>query len=1487
MIKSVLPILSFLLSFSFFLIPNLNGQNYEGVPISSFDEAPYLKEQFKKFEVFALDIDGISDYVARSGESYDLNIQIKNSFSWNMSLSENEVKGPDFKVLVGNRDGVVEESFNKPITFSGYLKDGGSTRMTINDGFLYGLIEKDGKTYFIEPLKHFNNQSPNSFFVVYEFNDVIKIEGKTCGATDFIDKKNEIDPHVHDHDHDHGLEGKSMACYDVDIRLAADWSMNTKYGGVTGTVNFMMGVLNNVATNYDNEFNDDLILISNSNFVSNCSTCDPWTASTTAGTLLSSFRTWGQNNGFGTTDFEAATLWTDRNLAGSTIGIAYVGAVCTAFKYNVCEDFTSNSANLRVLQAHELGHNFNASHDAGGSPFIMAPSVNTSVTWSTTSQNSINSYVSSAANGGCFNPCGSGPGPGGSAPVANFSSPHSNPICPGTSVNYTDLSTNTPTSWSWSFPGGTPSSSTAQNPTVVYNTAGTFNAVLTATNASGNDTETKINFVVVGGTPVAAFSSTSSANIATFTDNSTGIPSSWFWQFGDGNTSTDQNPTHAYAAGGSYVATLTATNSCGTNTVSNVVTVGSPVTTLSANFTSNHSNPVCAGEFVQFTDLSTGNPFGYSWSFPGGTPSFSSAANPLIRYNTPGTYDVSLTVLSPLGFANEVKQGYVVVTSTGATAAYSFTSNNNFFTFTDQSTNANTWLWDFGDGSTSSLQNPTHTYANAGTYQVKLTASNGCGGDTETKTVVSTGGTTPTPTANFTSNHSNPTCAGSISFTNTSTGSPTSYSWSFPGGSPSSSTATNPTVNYTTPGSYNVILTATNASGSDTETKINFVVISNTPTANFTSSTNNLTATFSNASTNASSYSWNFGDGNTSTATNPTHTYSSAGTYTVTLTASNSCGNNTTTNSVTVTAAAPSPVANFTSNHSNPICSGTVVNFTDTSTGNPTSWSWSFPGGTPSTSTLQNPTVTYNTAGTRNVTLTATNANGSDTETKFNYVVVSAAPTASFSSTTNNLTVTFTNTSSSATSYSWNFGDGNTSTAFNPVHTYAAPGTYNVTLTATGTCGTDNTTNSVTVTNPPAGPTANFTSNRSNPMCGGTVVNFSDISTGNPTSWSWSFPGGSPSSSTLQNPSVTYFSPGNRNVTLTVTNAGGSDSETKFNYIVVASGPTANFTSSSSFNTVAFTNSSINATTYTWNFGDGNNSTATSPTHSYSAAGTYNVTLVATNACGSNTTSRPVTVTMPGVAPTASFTSGHTNPLCSGSSVSFTSTSSGNPTSHSWSFPGGSPAISSAMNPTVTYNTPGTYNVTLTVTNSSGTDTKTEIGYVVVTASGPTAMFSSSGAGGTALAFQNLSTGGATSYTWSFGDGNTSTATNPVHNYPFYGIFFVELTATNACGSNTFASYVFVTGSLLTGIDDLENFESINVFPNPSNGQFTVEATGVSAKQMRFTVLNNLGQVVYRDTDDFTSGYLRKDFQLDLAKGLYLIQMEVEGETLLKKLQIH
>jgi PKD repeat protein len=177
-----------------------------------------------------------------------------------------------------------------------------------------------------------------------------------------------------------------------------------------------------------------------------------------------------------------------------------------------------------------------------------------------------------------------GGGPALYPPVAAFTGTPTSGEYPLTVV-FTDQSSNTPTSWSWVFgDGGT---STAQNPSHTYNAAGTYTVSLTATNGDGSDTETKTGYVTVTEPPlptppVAAFSGTPVSGDypleVAFTDASTNAPTSWSWTFGDGGTSTAQNPGHTYNAAGTYTVSLTATNQYGsdTETKTGYITVTEP-----------------------------------------------------------------------------------------------------------------------------------------------------------------------------------------------------------------------------------------------------------------------------------------------------------------------------------------------------------------------------------------------------------------------------------------------------------------------------------------------------------------------------------------------------------------------------------------------------------------------------------------------------------------------------------------------------------------------------------------------------------------------------------------------------------------------------------------------------------------------------------------------------------------------------------------------
>jgi len=386
--------------------------------------------------------------------------------------------------------------------------------------------------------------------------------------------------------------------------------------------------------------------------------------------------------------------------------------------------------------------------------------------------------------------------------------------------------------------------------------------------------------------------------------------------------------------------------------------------------------------------------------------------------------------------------------------------------FTNQSTNNPTiWNWDFGDGGTSTEQNPAHQYTEAGTFTVTLTATNSCGSDEETKVDYITVNPCLVPGADFVGSPTSGTAPLTVTFTDQSTNNPTIWHWDF--GDGASATEQNPTHEYSTDGTYTVVLIATNSCGSDTAAKENYISVSPcvTPTADFVGSPTSgqapLTVNFTDQSTdNPTSWSWDFGDGGTSSDQNPTHEYTAEGTYTVILIATNSCGSDTAAqeNYINVSPCV-TPTADFVGSPTSgqaPL----MVNFTDQSTNNPTSWSWDFGDG--GTSTEQNPTHEYTTAGTYTVILIATNSCGSDTTGKSDYITVEPCnpPVAAFVGSPLEgdvpLTVTFTDQSTNnPTSWNWDFGDGGTSTQQNPMHEYSTAGTYTVSLTATNNCGSD------------------------------------------------------------------------------------------------------------------------------------------------------------------------------------------------------------------------------------------------------------------------------------------------------------------------------------------------------------------------------------------------------------------------------------------------
>ncbi|MDD4217166.1 MAG: PKD domain-containing protein, partial [Bacteroidales bacterium] len=406
-------------------------------------------------------------------------------------------------------------------------------------------------------------------------------------------------------------------------------------------------------------------------------------------------------------------------------------------------------------------------------------------------------------------------------------------------------------------------------------------------------------------------------------------------------------------------------------------------------------------------------------------------------------------------------------------------------------------------------------------------------------------------------------------------------------------------------------------------------IASNPPVANFSGTPTTIlegeSVAFTDASQYAAEWAWTFGDGGTSTEQNPVHTYTTAGTYTVSLTVTNPLNSDTETkiNYITVNINTNPPTTDFVADNTN-VSVGATVNFTDLTTNNPETWSWTFEGGIPATSTDQNPSVVYNTPGTYDVSLTSTNNNGSVEETKSGYIIVTAPAPCTAGSTTqeymyiSNFTCNTINNDSGDSGY----------TDFTSISTDLYIGQeYSFTVTNGNTYSYDQCLIWVDWN------------------CDGDFEDTGEqiyaSAIGSSASYTGTFtvPATAIPSSVYVRIRIHYNRTGYTPNTTPCGNSGfGEVEDYMFNLIVPTVPPTANFTSdvtSTCTGIVQFTDASILADTWEWSFGDGNTSTEQNPLHTYTANGTYTVSLYVENAYGNDTysTTDMITVDMP-VAPT-------------------------------------------------------------------------------------------------------------------------------------------------------------------------------------------------------------------------------------------------------------
>ena len=901
--------------------------------------------------------------------------------------------------------------------------------------------------------------------------------------------------------------------------------------------------------------------------------------------------------------------------------------------------------------------------------------------------------------------------------------------------------------------------------------------------------------------PAANFSADTRAGcsplVVNFQDLSTGNPTSWSWNFGNSNTSSLRNPSATYFTAGTYTVSLTVTNANGTNTLTRTQYI-----TVYDNPTVSFTGSPRTGCFplpVQFVDASTpgaGNTnVAWQWNFGNGNTS--TQRNPLAVYNSAGSFTVTLTVTNDKGCTKTFSRPNYVSVIGGVVAGFTRSSPGvcrppATINFRNTSTGPPTlsYLWDFGDGNTSTLMNPSHVYTSSGTFNVRLITSSTAGCQDTAESTVTIGG--------FNTSFTGPSaiCVNdTASFSNTSTPTPLSSFWRFGDGSTAS--GMNVQHRYSTPGTYTVWVYSAYSSCVDSTSRT--ITVDPLPVADFTAPVTSrcqppLTVNFQDLTgPGATSWQWDFGDGGTSTQQNPTHTYTSYGNFNVRLIVTSSSG-------CIDTIVKPGFItvrrANISlDNLPDEGCIPYTRSFSATinSVDAVTSYLWSFGDG--NTSTAPNPTHTYPVQGTYTVRLIITTSGGcTDTATVPGAIRVGSRPTVNFTASPLNVCarapVQFTDLSAPADEWLWDFGDGNTSTLQNPTHVYTDTGWFTIRLIAKNNGCADSLVRTRYIHVLPPVARFDYTANCSNRL----EFTFTDQSVA-PLTWFWRF--GDGTTSTSPNPVHTFPALGSYNVTLIVTNGSCTDSATQ---TVRALDENPDFTASQTVicrrANIVFTASNLSPAaivTYYWNFGDGTTQTTTTDTvsHVYTVAGNYTVSLRVTDINGCmDSVSRVNYIRVNGA--TADFSATNNNG-CAGLTTTFNDLSvpDGINSIVNWNWNFGDGTIQNFSGPPYqhTYLTADTFSVTLTVTDAAGCiDSITQPNIVITT--DPVPYFISNdtvSCPGAGVAFGNYSapSGGFTSF-WDFGDGNTSTLTNPVHSYTAAGLYTVKLVIVddNGCADS-------------------------------------------------------------------------------------------------------
>jgi len=956
-------------------------------------------------------------------------------------------------------------------------------------------------------------------------------------------------------------------------------------------------------------------------------------------------------------------------------------------------------------------------------------------------------------------------------------------------VSFTDMSSpgdGQIVRWEWDFGNGFTDS--VQHPVHTYSQRGSFPVSLVVKNEYGCQDEARVADAITIQAPQVEFEAENiiSCGPPLETHFSSGQPGQHFWDFGDGQTASEPDPTHVYTQNGSFTVThvITDSQSC-TDTLRKTHLVNIGVNTLGI---AALDSSICITEPARFTAL-TSPQSQVSWNF--GDSTFSNQLNPVHQYQHPGIYEVSAHIADPSGCQTQASLSIEVYPRPVVNFSARDTTVACELPYTlrlqDESQHVSRWLWHFGDGSQSPEPHPSHTYLEEGRFDVRLEVENagGCRAVLERTDWVIIEQTEARMWANRRAG-----CAPlSVQFRDTSKSVYPITEWLWDFGDGMQATGPNPAHTYQQPGSYTVSLVVTNSRGCrDTLVQPAMVVAGTKPQVDFRADTTKTCALsnvlFTNLSSQADAYIWAFGDGDTAMSEHAVHAFGALGHMDVMLIAFNNGCADTLIRPAYIEVLAPLPIVAISNKR---ICDlpakVQVYNFSldyDFA-----SWNTAPPGQSQAFFYEQ----VFTEEGSYPVSLTIGNNSTGCTLTTIDSIRIQTVE-ARFEALPEEgclpLEVEFEDQSVNAKKWWWEFGQGDTSSRQHPAVRYEHAGTYDVqlvvenalecrdTLRKTGYIRVSPTLADFEVDGPAAG-------------CLPLGVSFTDKSQSGSriNSWLWDF--GDGHTSTSQHPFHQYDSAGTFTVTLTITDEYGCTSSKVVDEAVLVTRPVAdflvNYPTNCPGNEIVFLSQSQGvALRYHWDFGDGHTDSLANPVHTYEQAGTYDLSLLVTDINGcTSLVSREQHIH---IAPlNANFTADTTYSSCPPLRVQFFPDSQYVHPGLSWQWQFGDGASAQQPQPAHHYTAAGTYDVQLVVAAPSGcTDTLLRPAYITLDGPGGSFEFEPEKACPGAAIYFRSHTFGAVQQQWIFGDGAAAFGDSAAHIYEQPGLYEPALLLEDSLG---------------------------------------------------------------------------------------------------------